>query len=107
MLPDNVGHLFDVPLALIPDAPAVLQGDTVLTFAALDERCNRLASALRDLGVEAGHRVALMFSNDFRFLEYLHAALHVGFHRAAQGRTPGPRRSNLERRCAEEGNPLR
>jgi long-chain acyl-CoA synthetase len=78
MLPDNVGHLFDVPLALIPDQPAVLQGDIVLTYAALDKRCNRLASALRDLGVEAGHRVALMFSNDFRFLESLFAPMRLG-----------------------------
>jgi acyl-coenzyme A synthetase/AMP-(fatty) acid ligase len=78
MLPDNVGHLFDVPLALIPEQPAVLQGDIVVTFATLDERCNRLGNALRELGVEAGHRVALMFSNDFRFLESLFAPMRLG-----------------------------
>jgi len=78
MLPENVGHLFDVPLALIPHQPAVLQDHTVLTFAALDERCNRLANALRELGVAAGHRVALMFSNDFRFLESLFAPMRLG-----------------------------
>ena len=26
MLPDNVGRLFDVPLALVPDRVAIIQG---------------------------------------------------------------------------------
>jgi long-chain acyl-CoA synthetase len=78
MLPDNLGHLFDTALRLTPDRPAVLQDDTVLTFADLDGRCNRLANALRALGVGAGDRVALMFSNDFRFLESLFAPMRLG-----------------------------
>lgn len=78
MLPDNLGYLFDVPLALTPSAPAVLQGDTTLTFAELDARCNRLANALRELGVAVGDRVALMFGNDFRFLESLFAPMRLG-----------------------------
>ena len=78
MLPDNVGHLFDVPLALIPDRVAIIQGDRELTFAELDARCNRMANALRELGVGPGDRVALMFSNDFRFLESLFGPMRLG-----------------------------
>ena len=78
MLPDNVGRLFDVPLALVPDRVAVIQGDTALTFAELDARCNRMANALSALGVGPGDRVALMFSNDFRFLESLFAPMRLG-----------------------------
>ena len=78
MLPDNVGRLFDVPLALVPDRVAVIQGETALTFAELDLRCNRMANALAALGVGPGDRVALMFSNDFRFLESLFAPMRLG-----------------------------
>ena len=78
VLPDNLGHLFDAPLRLTPDAPAVLQGDTVLSFAELDARVNRMANALDGLGVRAGDRVALMFSNDWRFLEALFGPMRLG-----------------------------
>ena len=68
MLPDSLGYIFDVPLRLAPDSVAVIQGDTVLTYAQLDARLCRTANALRGLGVRAGDRVALMFGNDWRFL---------------------------------------
>ena len=78
MLPENLGHLFDVPLRLQPTAPAVLQDDTVLTFGDLDERCNRMANVLVNLGVRPGERVALMFNNDYRFIESLLGAMRMG-----------------------------
>lgn len=78
MLPDNAGYLFDAPLKLTPARPAVLQDETVLTFENLDARCNQMANALRDLGVRAGDRVALMFSNDYRFLELLFGPMRLG-----------------------------
>ncbi len=78
MLPENLGHLFDVPLQLQPTAPAVLQDEVVLTFRDLDERCNRMANALATLGIGAGDRIALMFSNDYRFIESLLGAMRLG-----------------------------
>jgi long-chain acyl-CoA synthetase len=78
VLPDNLGYLFDTALALTPTKPAVLQGDTVLTYADLDTRSNRMASALADLGVGPGDRVALMFNNDHRFLETLFGTMRLG-----------------------------
>ena len=78
MLPENLGHLFDVPLTLVPDRAAVFQGDAVLTFRELDGRCSRMANALRGLGVGPGDRVALMFANDYRFLESLFGPMRLG-----------------------------
>ena len=78
MLPENLGYLFDVPLQIQPTAPAVLQDDVVLTFRDLDERCNRVANVLMDLGVGPGDRVALMFNNDYRFIESLIGAMRLG-----------------------------
>jgi len=78
VLPDNLGYLFDTALALTPSRPAVFQGDTVLTFAELNARSNRMANALAALGVAAGDRVALLFNNDYRFLETLFGAMRLG-----------------------------
>jgi long-chain acyl-CoA synthetase len=78
MLPENLGYLFDVPLQIQPTAPAVLQEDVVLTFKDLDERCNRMANALVSLGLGPGDRVALMFSNDYRFIESLLGVMRLG-----------------------------
>lgn len=77
-LPENLGYLFDVPLKIQPTAPAVLQGDVVLTFKELDERCNRIANALVSVGVRPGDRVALMFTNDYRFIESLLGTMRMG-----------------------------
>src|SRR5688572_4271334 len=78
MLPDNLGYIFDTALALTPSKPAVFQGDTVLTYAELDARANRMANALAALGVGAGARVALLFNNDVRFLETLFGTMRLG-----------------------------
>jgi long-chain acyl-CoA synthetase len=78
VLPDNLGYLFDSALALTPSKPAVFQGDTVLSFADLDARSNRMANVLAGLGVAAGDRVALLFNNDYRFLETLFGTMRLG-----------------------------
>jgi long-chain acyl-CoA synthetase len=78
MLPDNLGHIFDVPLRLTPDAVAVIQDETTLTYRQLEERVCRMANVLRSLGVGAGDRVALMFGNDWRFLEAFFAPMRLG-----------------------------
>ncbi len=67
MLPDTLGHVFDVPLKVQPDAVAVIQDETTLTYRQLDERVNRMANLLATLGLRPGDRVALMFGNDWRF----------------------------------------
>ncbi|MBB5873909.1 amino acid adenylation domain-containing protein [Allocatelliglobosispora scoriae] len=44
-------HIIAAHVAATPDAPAVLDGDTVLTYAELDRRANQLAHHLRRHGV--------------------------------------------------------
>src|SRR5262245_9015830 len=61
MLPETLGHVFDMPLRLAPSSVAVIQGDRTLTYRDLDVWCNRVANGLATLGVCTGDRVALMF----------------------------------------------
>lgn len=78
MIPDNLGYLFDAALDRDPSRPAVLDEDVVVTFGTLEERCNRVANALHRLGVSPGDRVALMFTNDWRFVECLLGPMRLG-----------------------------
>jgi acyl-CoA synthetase (AMP-forming)/AMP-acid ligase II len=78
MLPDNLGYLFDDALRLHPAAPAVLQGDLVLNFGELDDRCNRMSNLLAGLGMEKAERAAILFNNDYRFLECMFGAMRIG-----------------------------
>ncbi len=57
-----------------PHAPAVVDGDRVQSYAALDERSNRLAQALLTRGLRPGARVALLLGNR---LEYCEAAAGI------------------------------
>ena len=59
---------------LTPDKPALVLGDRVVTFAAFDERTNRLAHALEARGVVPGDRVAIMLPNSIEFFEVWAAA---------------------------------
>jgi fatty-acyl-CoA synthase len=49
--------------------PAVVHGERRMNYAELEERCNRLASALRDRGVERHDRVAILAPNTPALLE--------------------------------------
>ncbi|MGY0234388.1 amino acid adenylation domain-containing protein [Longispora urticae] len=55
----SVLGLFEERAAARPDAPAVYDGDRVLTYAELDRRADRLAAALRADGVRAGDVVGV------------------------------------------------
>ena len=78
VLPDNLGYLFDGPLAQNPSAIAVIQGDRQVSYAELDDRSNRMANVLRELGLRTRDRVALLFDNDFRFLDCCFGAMRIG-----------------------------
>ncbi|WP_405763577.1 amino acid adenylation domain-containing protein [Streptomyces sp. NBC_00045] len=55
-----VHELFETQAARTPDAHAVTDGATVLTYAELDAAANRLARRLRRAGVTAESRVAVL-----------------------------------------------
>lgn len=58
--------------------PATIDGDHVYSYAALDDRVNRLAGVLRSKGVVKGDRILWLGQNSFRVLEALLASARVG-----------------------------
>ncbi|MRH88968.1 long-chain-fatty-acid--CoA ligase [Nocardia sp. SYP-A9097] len=63
---------------MTPAAVAITYGDQSITYADLHERSTRTARALRDLGVNAGDRVAYLGPNHPVYLEVLFAAGLLG-----------------------------
>jgi long-chain acyl-CoA synthetase len=61
-----------------PDAIAIARGERELSFAALDQRSNRLAQALRAGGVTAGDRVAYLDRTAPEVIELLFAVSKLG-----------------------------
>jgi long-chain acyl-CoA synthetase len=58
--------------------PALVFGGRVLTYKQLDNECNRLANALRSLGVEKGTRVMVLLPNTPQFVIAYYAILKAG-----------------------------
>jgi fatty-acyl-CoA synthase len=63
---------------LSPQRVALVHEGAALTYAELDDRCRRLATALRDLGVGRGDRVAYLGPNHPTLLESLFATAALG-----------------------------
>ncbi len=61
-----------------PDGAALSYGTRVVTWAELDDRTRRLATALADRGVERGSRVLLAATNRPEFIETLVAVHRLG-----------------------------
>jgi acyl-CoA synthetase (AMP-forming)/AMP-acid ligase II len=74
LVPDLLGFA----KARVPDRPAVICEQRTLSFRAVDERANRLASCFRQWGLNAGDRVALFAKNEAEFLEIQVASMRTG-----------------------------
>lgn len=61
-----------------PERVALVDGGRTRTYAELDERTNRLANALRDKGLRAGDRVALVTGNRLECVEVMVGAAKAG-----------------------------
>jgi fatty-acyl-CoA synthase len=61
-----------------PEKLALVFEETRLSFAALDDRVNRLANALSDSGVEKGEKVAVVSYNSHRVVESYFACHKLG-----------------------------
>jgi acyl-CoA synthetase (AMP-forming)/AMP-acid ligase II len=73
----NIADLFESLVDVVPDRPAIVSGDTRLTFRELDERANRVAHALRERGVKPGEHVGLYLFNGVEFLECMLGAFKI------------------------------
>ena len=74
----TVRALFEDQAARTPDAPAVLHGDTTLTFAELDARADRLAAALNARGAAPESVVAVALPRSPDLVTALLAVLKAG-----------------------------
>ena len=76
--PSNFGDLAYVPMRAFPDRPAVIQDGVALTYGQLDARIKRVGGLLRALGVSRGRRVALLFPNEWPFVELCFGSMRAG-----------------------------
>src|SRR5258708_29539264 len=74
----TVGDIISEHRRSYPGRLALADGDRHLTWPELDERVNRLASALRTAGVGQGDRILWLGQNSFRVYELLGAAARIG-----------------------------
>lgn len=75
---NNLYHLLEQSAALHPENPALIFRNHTLTYAALKDAADRLASGLRSLGLDAGDRIALMLPNVPHFAIGYYASLKIG-----------------------------
>lgn len=77
---NNLGLMLSKRAFLNPAREAYVDshGSTRLTFAELNGRCNRLANALLEAGIEPGERVGLLLMNSAEFMEAYFALAKVG-----------------------------
>jgi fatty-acyl-CoA synthase len=74
----NLGRLLTHTARRIPDAPALIWRDRIWTFAEIDRRVDRLAAALRGLGVAKGDRVLVHSRNSNAMFESMWACFKAG-----------------------------
>jgi long-chain acyl-CoA synthetase len=74
----NLASIVTETAGRLPDSPAVRLGDAELSYAELDERSARLATLLRERGVERGDRVGVMLPNVLEFPITYYGVLRAG-----------------------------
>lgn len=77
-----------------PERPAVLYRDRVLTYRQLEQRSNRLANALRALGLKRGDRVAIVSPNRPEIVECECAFYKLGLVKVALNSRLAPEELN-------------
>lgn len=71
----NISELLSISAAIVPDREAIVFDNERITYEKLQNRVNRIANALSDLGIKSGDRIAVMQVNCNEHIEtYLAAA---------------------------------
>src|SRR6478672_335270 len=65
----NLADLYEAVADSVPDRIAIIAGDRRLTYRDLDERANRVAHYLRDVGVLPGQHVGIYSFNRAEWME--------------------------------------
>jgi 3-oxocholest-4-en-26-oate---CoA ligase len=74
----NYADIWESIAAAVPDRPAQIQGERVLTWSQFDRRADALAAALLDAGLERQAKVAAYLFNAPEYLETYFAAFKAG-----------------------------
>ena len=74
----NAGYLLTRAANYYPNHTAFVIDDEAMTYKDLNERVNKLANALLDLGLKKGDRVGLLFHNSYGYLESYLALYKAG-----------------------------
>ncbi len=73
-VPDlNFGDLLEAVAESIPDRPAIIYGDHLVSWREFDQRSNRLARNLAAAGLKPGSKVAFYLRNSPAYLELFSA----------------------------------
>ena len=72
------GAILSTTAARRPSKPALVCGQTVLTYAELDDRAGRVAGALRQRGIAPGDRVSIYSQNRWEWIVAYHGILRAG-----------------------------
>jgi acyl-CoA synthetase (AMP-forming)/AMP-acid ligase II len=73
----NLADQWERVVDTVPDAEALVCGERRLTYAAVDDRANRLAHHLAAAGIGPGDHVALYLYNSIEYLEAMLAAFKL------------------------------
>ncbi len=74
----NVGHWLTKWALLAPDKPAVIFEGQPFRYRELNERTNRVAHLLQDMGVKKGDRAGVLLQNSNQYLEIFFALSKIG-----------------------------
>ncbi len=74
----NIANPIEIQAFQRPDKTAVVFGDRAYSYGAMNARANRVANALKSLGIQKGDRVAMWLPNCFEFLAAFYGIVKMG-----------------------------
>jgi acyl-CoA synthetase (AMP-forming)/AMP-acid ligase II len=74
----NIASLIEQSCKENADKLCVVDGDHRLTYRDMEERADRLARAMVEMGVEPGDRVGIFLTNCFQYIEMFYAITKIG-----------------------------
>ena len=74
----NFADMLDKNARYFPDRPAIIEGETTISFSQLHQDVNKAASAMVTLGLEPGDHVGLCAPNSYAWVVIYYAAIKAG-----------------------------
>ncbi|WP_353110348.1 AMP-binding protein, partial [Gordonia sp. (in: high G+C Gram-positive bacteria)] len=74
----NLAIMLQESVTAAPSAPMLYMGDATITYREVDDRSRRVATALRDRGLQPGDKVAVQVPNVPEFVYAYFGILRAG-----------------------------